>query len=51
MSGELSSASEANAVSNLSGRRFRWGRQVKKRSKIIPTPQILYMVKDSSRGG
>jgi hypothetical protein len=50
MSKELSSSVEANAVWTLSGRRFKWGKQVKKRSKIIPTRQILCMVKDSSRG-
>jgi hypothetical protein len=49
MSKELSSASEANAVWNLSGRRFKWGKQAKKRSKIIPTRQILCMVKNSAR--
>jgi hypothetical protein len=48
---KLSSSLEAYAVWNLSGRRFTWGKQVKKRSKIIPTQQILCMVKNSSRGG
>jgi len=51
MSEERSSSLKANAVWNLSGRRFKWGKQVKKRSKVVPTQQILCMVKDSSRGG
>jgi hypothetical protein len=32
-----SSLLEAYAVWNFSGRKFKWGNQVKKKSKIIPT--------------
>jgi hypothetical protein len=46
---KLSSSLEAYAVWKLSTRKLTWGKQVKKKSEIIPTQQILCMVKHSSR--